>query len=141
MSLSRITIMALICALLAAGCAKSPDSISGTYVSPLIYQSYTCDQLGEKLARVAARASEVAGVQSGTASGDAVAVGVGLVLFWPALFFISGSDREAELSRLRGEVEAIEKAAIQKDCGDVVESIAGGREASNRRKSLQDNAQ
>ena len=133
--------MTLICALLAGGCAKSPDNIPGAYVSPLVYQSFTCDQLGAELARVAARASEVAGVQSETASGDAVATGVGLVLFWPALFFIAGSDREAELARLKGEVEAVERAAIQKDCINVVESISGGRETGRRRESSQGNVQ
>lgn len=141
MSLSRVTAIALICAFLAGGCAKSPDDISGAYVSPLVYQSFTCDQIGEELARVVARASEVAGVQQGTAGDDAVAMGVGLVLFWPALFFISGSDRSAELARLKGEVEAIEKAAIRKDCDDVVSSIAEGREAGGERESRQDNAQ
>jgi len=43
-------------------------------------------------------------------------MGVGLVLFWPALFFLAGSDKKDELARLKGEYDALEQAAIQKDC-------------------------
>jgi len=45
-------------------------------------------------------------------------MGVGLVLFWPSLFFIRG-DREtrAELARLKGELDAIEQMSIRKNCG------------------------
>lgn len=43
-------------------------------------------------------------------------MGVGLVLFWPALFFLAGDDRSDELGRLKGEYEALETSAIQKKC-------------------------
>jgi len=39
-------------------------------------------------------------------------------VFWPAAFFIKG-DKEtaAQLARLKGELEALEKISIQKKCG------------------------
>ncbi|MEA3643102.1 MAG: hypothetical protein VBE63_24640 [Lamprobacter sp.] len=43
-------------------------------------------------------------------------MGVGLVLFWPALFFLAGDDQKEELSRLKGEYEALQQAAIRQDC-------------------------
>ena len=62
--------------------------------------------------------SVLAGVQDEKATNDAVATGVGAVLFWPSLFFIKGDGQTAaELGRLRGEFEAIEQASIQKNCG------------------------
>ena len=64
------------------------------------------------------RAAEVAGIQDEKASGDAVATGVGVVLFWPALFFIKGDGQTAaELGRLKGEFDALEKVSIEKNCG------------------------
>jgi hypothetical protein len=58
------------------------------------------------------------GSQDAKARNDAVATGVGLVLFWPALFFIKGdSTTAAEVSRLKGEMEAIEQASVRKECG------------------------
>jgi hypothetical protein len=43
---------------------------------------------------------------------------VGLVLFWPALFFLEGGDgpEAAEYACLKGEVDALEQVAIQKKC-------------------------
>ena len=99
-----------------AGCASRPEDISATYVSPLQYQNYSCDQIGTEIGRVSSQVSEISGAQDSTATGDAVALGVGLVLFWPALFFMIGGDHEEELARLKGEYEALESAAIQNEC-------------------------
>lgn len=101
-----------------AGCAQSASSISASYVSPLQYQHLSCQQIAAEAERVSRRASELAGVQDSKASSDAVATGVGIVLFWPALFFIKGDGTTgAELGRLRGEFEALERVSIEKNCG------------------------
>lgn len=56
------------------------------------------------------------------ATSDAVATTVSVVIFWPALFFIGGDDATtAELSRLKGEMDAIERVSIEKKCGIVFE--------------------
>jgi hypothetical protein len=100
------------------GCASSADKVTASYVSPLAYQHYTCQQIGAEGERVSRRAAEAAGVQDQKATNDAVATGVALVLFWPAAFMISGDGQTAaELGRLRGEMDALEQASIQKNCG------------------------
>lgn len=44
-------------------------------------------------------------------------MGVGLIIVWPALLFIKGNDENtAEFSRLKGQMDAIEQAAIRKRC-------------------------
>lgn len=99
------------------GCASSSSEIRPAYVSPLQYQSYSCQQIAQEADRISRRASEVAGVQDSKATGDAVATGVSIILFWPAAFFIKGDGQTAaELARLRGEFEALEQASIQKNC-------------------------
>ena len=47
------------------------------------------------------------------------AMGVGLILLWPVLFFLEGGDdpRATEYSRLKGERDAVEKVSVQKKCG------------------------
>ncbi len=100
-----------------AGCASRAENISAAYVSPLQYQNYNCAQLGEEASRLASRAAQVAGVQDSKATNDAVATGVGVIIFWPALLLIKGdSTTAAELARLKGEMEAIERIAIEKKC-------------------------
>jgi hypothetical protein len=99
-------------------CASSPDNISASYVSPNQYASYSCAQLRDEAARVSNRAMQVSGAQSSKATTDAIATGVGVVLFWPALFLIKGDGTTAaEVARLKGEMEAIEQVSIQKRCG------------------------
>jgi hypothetical protein len=112
----------IVFALLAMGglsaCASSSDKVAATYVSPIQYTSYSCRQITEESARVSSRAAEAAGVQDQKRKDDAVVTTVGAVVFWPALFFIDGDNQKtAELARLKGEMEALEQASIQKNCG------------------------
>jgi hypothetical protein len=111
-------IYALLLAAALCGCASSSANIQASYVSPLQYQSYTCAQLSEEARAVSSRAAQVAGVQDSNRTSDAVVTTVGVVIFWPALFFMKGDGpTAAELARLKGDMEAIERASIQKNCG------------------------
>lgn len=104
------------------GCATSPDKISPSYVSPLQYQSYSCSQIEQEFARIGRRVSEVTGQQQRERTKDQWAFGIGMVLFWPALFFMIGSDKKEELSNLKGQYEALQGIAIRKDCANKSET-------------------
>jgi len=118
MRIITVSVAVTIAGLLLSGCASRSEDISAAYVSPIQYNTYTCDQIREETARVTAHAQRLAGEVDDNATGDAVAVGVGVVLFWPALFFIDGDGVEAqEYARLKGERTALEQAAIRKNCG------------------------
>jgi hypothetical protein len=101
------------------GCASSSSQIAPSYVSPIVYDNYNCNQLRQEAQRVASRAAVAAGVQDETATNDAIVTGVAIVLFWPAAFLVSGGNKAnaAELARLRGHMDAIEQANIRKQCG------------------------
>lgn len=107
--------------LLATGlyaCAHSSDQIAAQYVSPIVYEDYDCRQISAEYERINRRVHQLAASIDKNARGDSIAMGVGLVLFWPALFFIDGDSPEAaEYARLKGEYEALEKVSIQKNCG------------------------
>ena len=118
--MKRVFLAAAI-ALSLTACADHTNEIAAAYVSPLQYQDYSCKQIGAELGRVSNRANQVAYDVDKNASGDTTAMAVGLVLFWPALFFIDGDTPQAqEYARLKGEFDALEQAAIQKDCGIAV---------------------
>jgi hypothetical protein len=113
----KITLSFVAVSLLSA-CATNPDNITAAYVSPGLYNTYSCPQLREEASRVSVRAAQITGAQSSKATSDAVVMGAGLILFWPALFFLKGDGTTAaEVSRLKGEMEAVEQASIQKKCG------------------------
>lgn len=105
-------------AALVSGCATNPKDIAPAYVSPVLYQNLSCEQLALEAQRVSTAAAAATGQQQSQAGKDAAMVGVGLVLFWPALFFIGGDKgAAAEIARLKGEMQAIEQANIAKNCG------------------------
>jgi len=112
----------LVSAIVISGCAKHTNEISAQYVSPMQYSGYSCKQIAQEMAMVSRRVSEVGGEQEKTASNDDMQMGVGLVLFWPTLFFLDGNTPQAaEYARLQGEFDALEKASIQKNCNIKVE--------------------
>lgn len=115
--MGRIGLVAVLSASAVGGCASSSDQVTGSYVSPLQYQSYSCQQLGEEAQRISSRVSQTSGVQDQKRTSDAVATTAAVIIFWPAAFLVSGNDQNtAELARLKGEFEAVEKASIQKNC-------------------------
>lgn len=110
-----VTIFVL--SLFLAGCASRSSEISAAYVSPLNYQNYSCQQLTDEAQRISRRAQEVSGAQDSKATRDVVATTVGVVVFWPLLFAVGGDGpTAAELARLKGELEAVEKVSIEKKC-------------------------
>ena len=115
--LTKAVVLTTAVALAMAGCASSSKNITTAYVSPMQYQPYDCDQLAAEAARIQGRVSALGGRLDTAAQNDAAIMGVGLILFWPALFFIGGTkDQEAEYSRLKGEYEAVQQASIAKKC-------------------------
>lgn len=100
-----------------AGCASSAAEIRPAYVSPLQYQNLTCPQIAAEAERLSRRVAEVSGVQDANKTNDAWATAGAIVIFWPAAFFIKGDGPiAAELARLKGEFESLERVATEKNC-------------------------
>ena len=62
---------------LVAGCASKSENIQATYMSPVLYESYTCEQLAQEGQRVSARAAQAAGVQDKNRKNDTIKTTVG----------------------------------------------------------------
>jgi hypothetical protein len=100
-----------------SGCATAGKDVAATYISPLQFTNYDCDQLRQELGRTQGRANQLSGRLDEAANNDkAILIGGGL-LFWPALFALGGTkQQEAELSRLKGEYDALQMASTSKKC-------------------------
>lgn len=123
----RGVLVAVMGSLAAAGCATSSKDISSAYVSPLQYQGYECPQLAAEASRVQQRVNQLGGRLDQAASNDKALVGVGMILFWPALFALGGTkEQEAEFARLKGEYDAVQQTSIQKKCEPVVAPLPAG---------------
>ena len=107
------------------GCASSSQEISASYVSPVMYQQYSCQQLALEAQSVTARAGIVSGAQDQKRSNDGLATAAAVVVFWPAAFFVGGNGQTAaELAQLKGQMVAIEQAAIAKKCAVQVQGAS-----------------
>jgi hypothetical protein len=104
--------------LTAAGCASRSEDVAASYVSPTTYSGYSCRELRAEAERVSAAARAAAGVQDSARTKDTVATTAAIVVFWPAAFFVGGNSAQTgELARLKGQMQALQDASIQKKCG------------------------
>ena len=99
-------------ALLLAGCAKAPESIAPSYVSEVPYQSYTCQQLGEERARLEQAYAVTAKAQNDARTGDAW----GVFLIGMPTSSLSGGNVASEVASLKGQMTAVDKTIITKNC-------------------------
>lgn len=113
----KYPILALAGVSILGACAKSTNEIPAQYVSSMQYNSYSCKQIEAEMMMVSSRVSQIGAEVDRTASNDSAKMGVGLILFWPTLFFLDGdTPQAAEYARLKGEFDALEKTSIQKNC-------------------------
>ena len=106
----------LVIAIFSLGCATTPNKIEASYVSPYKYKDFDEDQIIMEMDHVARRTNELYYSLKKEASNDSAQMAIGLLLFWPALFFLEGGDgpEAAEYARLKGEYEALRTVAVQK---------------------------
>lgn len=109
---AAITILALL-----GGCATAGKDITAAYVSPTQFTNLDCDQVRMESDRLRGRVNQLTGRLDEAASNDKTIAWAGGLLFWPALFALGGTkQQEAELSRLKGEYEALQAVPTQKKC-------------------------
>lgn len=125
MGSQKITVFLSVLSMAVTGCATSPDKIPAQSVSTLPYEQYNCKQIAADSDRVNRRVGDLQSSLQKTASNDQAQMAVGMILFWPALFFLEGGDgpEAAEYGRLKGEREALEIVSIRKECGIIFQPI------------------
>ncbi|MFD1199344.1 hypothetical protein ACFQ3K_13615 [Brucella gallinifaecis] len=100
-----------------SGCASKAKNIAPSYVSTAVYDSMSCSAMKEEGVRLSQAAAAAIGKQDSAATADAVKTGVGIVFFLPALFFNEGDGIKAtEVARLKGEMDALQRASVRKKC-------------------------
>jgi len=110
--------------LLLSACSASSDHILAQYVPPEKYQALTCWEIGTEGKRVVSRVAEISGEYPAT-SGAAWLVAPSIVVHWPTPWFATSEEAATELSKLKGEFEALEQAAALKRCGLSFKQQAG----------------
>jgi hypothetical protein len=119
-----------------AGCATASKDIASSYVSPLQYKDFDCEQIQAEAMRVSAKSNQIGGRLDQAASNDKAITGVGAILFWPALFALGGTkQQEAEYSHLEGEYDALQQQAVAKKCVEALPPLRTPKPATDEKKS------
>jgi hypothetical protein len=109
-------VLAVSSSLLVSACATHPDKISAAYVSPMRFANMSCGQLFEEMREIENKIERLTGQQLKKNKQDKWATGVGVVLFWPSLFWLVSDDVKAELQQAKGEYEAVQTAGSRNRC-------------------------
>jgi hypothetical protein len=104
--------MGAICIILLQGCATSPENIPPSYISDLSYNNWSCEQIAQEQPRLVAALASSSDAQRRCRSNDIA----GVILLGLPVSSLSGSNMASEVARLKGEVQAIQRAAILKNC-------------------------
>lgn len=98
--------------LVLSACAVAPENIPPTYVSEMTYQPFSCEQLGQEQARMVAALATASDAQRRARSNDTA----GVIFLGLPVSSLSGSNQASNIARLKGEIDAIQRAGIQKNC-------------------------
>lgn len=113
----RALLFAALTPMMLLGCASPPGTVGATYLSPSFYAHRSCQEIVTERARVGHEVSALTVAQQRAATSDAVAAGVGALLFPPALFAIGAAENdETRLATLKGDHAALSAAGREKGC-------------------------
>jgi hypothetical protein len=99
-------------------CAPHSHEIRSSEISPEKYRDYSCTGIYAEMNLHLRNLQELGREIDEEAETDETQTAVGVILFWPVLFWLEGSDtpEAQEYAQLRGEMLALEHTAILKDC-------------------------
>jgi len=100
-----------------AACTPPAADVQARYVSPAGYNARTCAQLATEAAALAQNEARLAAAQDKARANDTNIVTAAVILLPVAgLLAMANKDYAAELSAVRGELEAVEQARSARGC-------------------------
>ena len=132
-----LIVVGLSVASLFTGCATAPENIPPAYVSHMSYMQYSLEQLGQEEARLQAALATSSDAQRKARSNDTI----GVIFLGLPVSSLSGSNQAANVARLKGELEAVQKAMTLKGGKPSDVAVSAGGSSSQAASSSQGSAQ
>jgi hypothetical protein len=100
-----------------AGCATRSVDVRPQAADPAEFAVWDCNRLADEADAVQQRAADLAYTVDDIAGRNIVALGVGVTIFWPALFALRPNGTEAlELAQLKGRYETMKAVSANRGC-------------------------
>lgn len=117
-------------ALVLAGCATRSQDVRPAPADPADFATWSCERIHDEQDLVQQKAADVAYAVDERAGTNILALGVGVTVFWPALFALRPDGPEAgDLARLKGRFEALQIAATLRRCAPPGAELSAARAA------------
>ena len=114
-----------------SGCATRAVDVAPLPTSPAEFIAWDCTRIDDERDAVQQRAADVAYAVDERVGNNILALGVGVTVFWPALFALRPDGLEAaDLARLKGRFEALGSAARDKGCPPPSDALSAERAAA-----------
>ena len=114
-----------------AGCALRAADVAPLPTNAAPFALWSCERIDDESDAVLRLAAERAWHVDQRAGSNVVALGVGLMVFWPALLALRPQGPQAvELARLKGRHEALREAAARAGCAPPSPNLAPERAAA-----------
>ncbi len=112
------------------GCATRSADVAPAPADPQEFSIWDCNRIDDERDQVLQRATELAWTVDERVANNIGALGVGAVVFWPAMLALRGDGPEAtDLARLKGRYEALGTAARNKACPAPGDELPAARAA------------
>lgn len=117
--------------LAAGGCASRSGEVKPLPANPAQFAGWSCERIDDETERVQRRAAELAWTVDERSGNNIVALGVGVMVFWPALLALRPDGPEADdLAQLKGRFEALREAASLSRCPPLSADLPAARAAA-----------
>ena len=128
LTLRRHAVQAAVLLCVASGCATRSGDVLPQKTDPAEFASWSCERIDEESDRVQLRAADVAYAVDARVGNNMIALGLGVMVFWPALLAMRPDGMEAqELAALKGRFEALRSAAQQRGCASPPDTMHAQR--------------
>lgn len=107
-----LLVFVILSALFLGGCATLPEKIAPSEISDVPYQQWSCEQLSQEQPKLAALLAAASDKQRGCRKKDIA----GILLVGLPVASLTGCSRASEISKLKGELQALQKAAVRENC-------------------------
>lgn len=117
--------------LAAAGCVTRAVDVKPMPANAADFATWDCDRLDDEVDAVQLKAADVAYAVDERVGNNVIALGLGVTIFWPAMFAMRPEGPESQdLARLKGRFEALKTAARQQGCPPANPELAPARAAT-----------
>lgn len=128
---TKLTLLTAALAAGLAGCASRAVDVRPLPASPSEFMTWDCTRIDDESDLVQQRATDLAWSLDERVGNNILALGLGVTVFWPALFAMRPDGLEAaDLARLKGRYEALAIAARDKGCPPPAEGLSAVRAAA-----------